>query len=34
MIEIMVEEFEDLVAYEPHNELDSSNNKNCIEHFI
>ena len=30
MIEIMVEEFEDLVAYEPHNELDSSNNKKTV----
>ena len=27
MLEIMIEEFEDLVAYEPHNELDDANNK-------
>ena len=30
MLDIMIEEFEDLVAYEPHNELDSSNNKKTV----
>ena len=30
MLNIMVEEFEDLVAYEPHNELDAANNKKTV----
>jgi hypothetical protein len=30
MVELMIEEFEDLVAYDPHNELDNANNKKTV----
>ena len=30
MLSIMIEEFEDLVAYEPHIELDDANNKKTV----